>query len=127
MKFLTKVKYPILSVLMLLPLVTIAQEIIEDEKKETVEEVVKAIDSTKRIKIDGVAAVVGDFVVLDSDIDKQFLQLEQSGVSTKDITRCQLFGKLLEDKLYMHHAIQDSLEVNDVEIRSNVDQQINAF
>ena len=125
MKFLTKVKYPILSVLMLLPFVTIAQEIIEDEK-ETVE-VVKEIDSTQRIKIDGVAAVVGDFVVLDSDIDKQFLQLEQSGVSTKDITRCQLFGKLLEDKLYMHHAIQDSLEVNDVEIRSNVDQQINAF
>jgi len=110
---------------MLLPFVTIAQEIIEDEK-ETVE-VVKVIDSTQRIKIDGVAAVVGDFVVLDSDIDKQFLQLEQSGVSTKDITRCQLFGKLLEDKLYMHHAIQDSLEVNDVEIRSNVDQQINAF
>jgi len=125
LKFLTKVKYPILSVLMLLPFVTIAQEIIEDEK-ETVE-VVKVIDSTQRIKIDGVAAVVGDFVVLDSDIDKQFLQLEQSGVSTKDITRCQLFGKLLEDKLYMHHAIQDSLEVNDVEIRSNVDQQINAF
>ena len=126
MKFLTKVKYPILSVLMLLPFVTIAQEIIED-KKEIEKEVVKAIDSTQRIKIDGVAAVVGDFVVLDSDIDKQFLQLEQSGVSTKDITRCQLFGKLLEDKLYMHHAIQDSLEVNDVEIRSNVDQQINAF
>ena len=74
MKFLTKVKYPILSVLMLLPFVTIAQEIIEDEK-ETVE-VVKAIDSTQRIKIDGVAAVVGDFVVLDSDIDKQFLQLD---------------------------------------------------
>jgi len=111
---------------MLLPFVTIAQEIIEDEK-EVVEVVKVAIDSTQRMKIDGVAAVVGDFVVLDSDIDKQFLQLEQSGVSTKDITRCQLFGKLLEDKLYMHHAIQDSLEVNDVEIRSNVDQQINAF
>ena len=126
MKFLIKVKYPILSVLMLLPFVTIAQEIIEDEK-EIEKEVVKAIDSTQRIKVDGVAAVVGDFVVLDSDIDKQFLQLEQSGVSTKDITRCQLFGKLLEDKLYMHHAIQDSLEVNDVEIRSNVDQQVNAF
>ena len=126
MKFLTKVKYPLLSVLMLLPFVTIAQEIIEDEK-EVVEVVKVAIDSTQRMKIDGVAAVVGDFVVLDSDIDKQFLQLEQSGVSTKDITRCQLFGKLLEDKLYMHHAIQDSLEVNDVEIRSNVDQQINAF
>ena len=110
---------------MLLPIVTSAQEIIEDEKE--VVAVVKEVDSTKRIKIDGVVAVVGDFVILDSDIDKQFLELEQSGASIKDITRCQLFGKLLEDKLYMHHAIQDSLEVNDIEIRSNVDQQINAF
>jgi peptidyl-prolyl cis-trans isomerase SurA len=115
----------VLSVLMLLPIVTSAQEIIEDEKE--VVAVVKEVDSTKRIKIDGVVAVVGDFVILDSDIDKQFLELEQSGASIKDITRCQLFGKLLEDKLYMHHAIQDSLEVNDIEIRSNVDQQINAF
>lgn len=125
MKFLTKVKKIVLSVLMLLPIVTSAQEIIEDEKE--VVAAVKEVDSTKRIKIDGVVAVVGDFVILDSDIDKQFLELEQSGASIKDITRCQLFGKLLEDKLYMHHAIQDSLEVDDVEIRSNVDQQINAF
>jgi len=125
LKFLTKVKKIVLSVLMLLPIVTSAQEIIEDEKE--VVAVVKEVDSTKRIKIDGVVAVVGDFVILDSDIDKQFLELEQSGASIKDITRCQLFGKLLEDKLYMHHAIQDSLEVNDIEIRSNVDQQINAF
>ncbi len=125
MKFLTKVKYLILSVLMLLPFVTMSQEIIEDEKE--VVETVKKVDLNQRIKIDGVAAVVGDFVILDSDIDKQFLELERGGVSIKDITRCQLFGKLLEDKLYMHHAIQDSLEVNDLEIRSNVDQQINAF
>ena len=39
-------------------------------------------DSFKRIKIDGLAAVVGDFVILDSDIDKQFAQLEASGIST---------------------------------------------
>ena len=101
-----------------------AQEIIEDKKEE-----IKTIqvDSTQLIKVDGVAAVVGDFVVLDSDIDKQFAQLEASGVSTKEITRCQLFGKLLEDKLYMHHAILDSIQVNDAEIRSYVDQQLEGF
>ena len=101
-----------------------AQEIIEDKKEEikTVQ-----VDSTQLIKVDGVAAVVGDFVVLDSDIDKQFAQLEASGVSTKEITRCQLFGKLLEDKLYMHHAILDSIQVNDAEIRSYVDQQLEGF
>ncbi|MDC1492440.1 peptidylprolyl isomerase [Flavobacteriaceae bacterium] len=75
-------------------------------------------------KIDGVAAVVGDFLVLDSDIDKQFNQLKASGISTDDMTRCQVFGKLLEDKLYQHHAIQDSIEVNTLEIQSFVDQQM---
>ena len=79
------------------------------------------------IKVDGVAAVVGDFVILDSDIDKQFAQLQASGVSTTDISRCQLFGKLLEDKLYIHHAIQDSIEVNVTEIKSYVDQQLEGF
>ena len=102
-----------------------SQEIIDDEKKIIVNEI--KTDSTKLIKVDGVAAVVGDFVILDSDIDKQFAQLEASGVSTKDISRCQLFGKLLEDKLYIHHAIQDSIIINDAEVRSYVDQQLEGF
>jgi len=80
-----------------------------------------------RNKIDGVAAVVGDFLVLDSDIEKQFNQLKASGISTDDMTTCQVFGKLLEDKLYQHHAIQDSISVNSLEIQSFVDQQIDAF
>lgn len=100
----------------------IIQEVVDDSKKK--------IDSTQtsaRKKVDGVAAVVGDFVVLDSDVDKEYIQLQARGVSVADITRCQLFGKLLEDKLYAHHAIQDSITVNELEIRSNIEQQINAF
>ena len=60
--------------------------------------------NNEKNKIDGVAAVVGDFLVLDSDIEKQFNQLKASGISTDDMTTCQVFGKLLEDKLYQHHA-----------------------
>ena len=85
------------------------------------------IFSQERQKIDGVAAVIGDFVVLESDIEKQFTQLRVSGVSMENISKCQVFGKLLEDKLYQHHAIQDSIEVNNAEIQSYVDQQVNAF
>jgi peptidyl-prolyl cis-trans isomerase SurA len=83
--------------------------------------------NNERNKIDGVAAVIGDFLVLDSDIEKQFNQLKASGISTDDMTTCQVFGKLLEDKLYQHHAIQDSITVNSLEIQSFVDQQIDAF
>mgnify|MGYP006071306669 FL=1 len=106
-----------------------SQEIIEDSTADSIDALdLVAVDSLQqRIKIDGVAAVIGDFVILDSDIDKQFMQLEAGGISTDDITRCQLFGKLLEDKLYIHHAIQDSIEVNDAEILSNVDQQLAGF
>lgn len=111
---------------------TNAQEVISQETNEDASEVSDVAQDTiknpfKPIKVDGVAAVVGDFVVLDSDIDKEFAQLRASGVSTEGISRCQLFGKLLEDKLYVHHAIQDSIEVSDIEIRSRIDQQVAAF
>ena len=81
----------------------------------------------ERVKIDGVAAVVGDFLILSSDIQKQYTQLKVSGISMENINECQVFGKLLEDKLYQHHAIQDSIEVDQQEINSFVDQQINAI
>jgi peptidyl-prolyl cis-trans isomerase SurA len=105
-----------------------AQEIIEEKENVKETNTKEVIDTSKRFKIDGVAAVVGDYVVLESDIDRQFDQLQQAGVSASDMpTRCEMFGKLLEDKLYMHHSVQDSIVVNDAEIRSRIDQQINAF
>ena len=106
----------------------VSQEIIPDkQEEETPKKVQDSVNPFKPFKVDGVAAVIGDYIVLDSDIDKTYQQLKAQGVSTSEITRCQLFGKLLEDKLYAHHAIQDSIEVSDAEIRSYVDQQINQF
>ena len=43
-----------------------------------------------KFKIDGVAAVVGDFIILDSDIDKTLIDLESQGVSVEDFNRCSL-------------------------------------
>ncbi|MDA8818752.1 peptidylprolyl isomerase [Flavobacteriaceae bacterium] len=83
--------------------------------------------ATNRIKVDGVSAVIGDYVILDSDIDKTLVEMKSQGISTKGITRCQLLGKLMEDKLYAHHAIQDSLEFSVEEIYSSVDQIIDNF
>ena len=65
-----------------------------------------------RQKIDGVAAVVGDFIILDSDIDKTLIDLQSQGVNVEQFDRCSLLGKLMEDKLYAHHAEQDSLDVD---------------
>ena len=81
----------------------------------------------KKQKVDGVVAVIGDYVVLDSDIDLEFIQLKAQGVDIKNISRCELFGKQLEDKLYAHHAIQDSIVVTDDEVYNFMNQQIDAM
>ncbi|MCH1432052.1 MAG: peptidylprolyl isomerase [Flavobacteriaceae bacterium] len=80
-----------------------------------------------RIKVDGVSSVVGDYVILESDIDKKLIEMKSQGISTQGISRCQLLGKLMEDKLYAHHAVQDSLEISVEEIYSTVDQIIDNF
>ena len=83
--------------------------------------------SQEKIKVDGISSVIGDFIILDSDIDKVLIDMESQGLSTRGISRCQLLGKLMEDKLYAHHAIQDSLEFSDNEIYDYVDRQIEYF
>ena len=97
-----------------------AQEIIKDSVKTK-----PVASSFKKQKVDGVIATVGDYIILDSDIDKSYLELSSQGNSIKDITRCQMLGKLLEDKLYAHQAVQDSIIVKDEEIKEKLNEQVN--
>ncbi len=124
----------VLVVFLILPTVSLvtAQEIIDvpEVAKSVQEDTTVSVDSVskfKTIKVDGVAGVVGEYIVLNSDIDKELLQLKASGVDTEEITNCQIFGKLLENKLYAHHAIQDSIAVSDAEVRRQVDYQLQQF
>lgn len=97
-----------------------AQEIIK-EKVATDSVKVK----TGKQKVDGIIATVGDYIILDSDIDKGYLEISSQGNSIKDISRCQMLGKLLEDKLYAHQAIQDSIVVKDDEVKKMMDDRLN--
>jgi peptidyl-prolyl cis-trans isomerase SurA len=107
-----------------------AQEVVIDSTNVIKEEIgtkPKVNDTIKpftRFKAEGVSAVIGEYVVLDSDIDKGYLELQQQGISIEDVTRCQLLGKLMEDKLYAHHAKVDSLIVSDDEVNQTLDQQL---
>ncbi|MBS7787509.1 peptidylprolyl isomerase [Flavobacterium sp. CYK-55] len=118
MKFTNLKMLNIIGVFMLFSMPVLAQEIIKDTIKP------KAVPTSVRKKIDGVIATVGDFNILESDIDKSYLEMTSQGSSIKDISRCQMLGKLLEDKLYAHQAIQDSIVVSDDEVKSKMDEQI---
>ncbi|MFT7351138.1 MAG: peptidyl-prolyl cis-trans isomerase SurA [Flavobacterium sp.] len=115
------IKFKISFLLLFLSFVGVqAQEIIKE--KETV--VKDTIKKSSRQKIDGIVATVGDYTVLDSDIDKAYLEVQSSGGSVKDITRCQMMETLLKEKLYAHQAIQDSVIVKDAEVRDKLNSQI---
>lgn len=96
-----------------------SQEIIKDSVKPKAKSVLP-----KKIKIDGIIATVGDYNILDSDIDKTYLELSSQGYSVKDITRCQMLSNLLDDKLYAHQAVQDSITIGDGEVKEKMGEQI---
>lgn len=75
-------------------------------------------------RVDGVVAVVGDYVVLESDIDKTYLEIKSRGVNVESIKRCEILGMLMEDKFYAHHAVQDSVPINDEEVRAIIENNI---
>tara|TARA_R110002051_G_scaffold324970_1_gene424839 strand:+ start:6097 stop:7533 length:1437 start_codon:yes stop_codon:yes gene_type:complete len=83
-----------------------------------------SVNTFKRVKIDGVAAVVGEHLILESDIDKTLIDLRNQGVSADEVSRCGLLGKLMEDRLFAHQAVQDSILVADDEVNANSDAQI---
>lgn len=92
---------------------------------------IKNVETTKqgtqRRKVDGIAAVIGDYIILESDIDLMYKDMQSQGISTADVTDCNLAGSLMENKLYAHHAIQDSIIIPDSQINSMIDQQLQGF
>lgn len=101
-----------------------AQEIIVDDEVAVVQK--DTLKNKMRLKIDGIIATVGDYFIMDSDIDMALVEIAQSGNST-NIPRCEILGKLMEDKLYAHHAIQDSIVISDVEIMGEMDEKISSM
>jgi|SRR5690606_1457301 len=84
---------------------------------------VQAQESTKK-RIDGIVGIVGNYVVLDSDIDNGFIQAKATGYDTSKFGRCEILGTLLENRLFSHQAIQDSIVVTDEDINFKMDEQI---
>lgn len=82
---------------------------------------------SQKIKIDGVGVVVGKNIVLDSDIAKFKLELQNSTERKIEISDCEMLEQLMLQKLLAHHAVIDSIIVTDLEVNSAVERNINYF
>ncbi|MCL7754420.1 peptidylprolyl isomerase [Polaribacter sp. Z022] len=83
--------------------------------------------NAQKVKIDGVAVVIGKNIVLDSDIAKFKQEVELRSEGKVKISDCEMLDELMQQKLMAHHAVVDSVIVSDAEVSSRVDRSIQFF
>lgn len=82
-------------------------------------------EPTKGSIVDEVIWVVGDEAILRSDVEAMRLQGSMEGHDFGDNADCTIPEQIAVQKLFLHQAALDSIEVTESEITQGVDQQIN--
>ena len=73
------------------------------------------------LNVDGIVAAIGDQIILKSDIIFQKQALSQEG---KVLSDCDMLKEISLEKLLIHHAAIDSVEVTNEEIDESIDRRI---
>jgi len=77
--------------------------------------------------IDEVVWVVGDEAILKSDVEQMRLQAAMEGVRFKGNPDCAIPEQIAVQKLFLHQAAIDSIEVSEAEVSSGIDRQIESW
>jgi len=79
--------------------------------------------------IDQVIAVVGGNIVLESEVEAQYIQYRmQEGASGSSTTiKCSLFENMLYQKLLLNQAELDSVEVSDGQVEMEMDRRLRHY
>ena len=75
--------------------------------------------------IDEVIWVVGDEAILKSDVEAMRAQSESENIKFKGNPDCAIPEQLAVQKLFLHQAAIDSLQVTESEINNGIEEQIN--
>ncbi len=79
--------------------------------------------------IDKVVAVIGKNIILQSDIENQYIQYRMQGMAegTGKEVRARILEDLLLQKLMLNQAEMDSISVTDEQVETQMDQRIRYF
>ena len=93
--------------------------------KDTVTQSKQTEDIEPVSVVDEVIWVVGDEAILLSDVEQLRAQMEAEGQQLPGNPDCRLPEKIAVQKLFLHQAELDSIEVTEAEIAQGVEQKIN--
>jgi len=77
--------------------------------------------------VDKIIGVVGDEIILYSDLKSSELEMTKGQANLSAPEQCVLVESLLYQKLLLHHARLDSVEVADAEVQSQVERRLTYF
>ncbi len=77
-----------------------------------------------RIPLDGIAAQIGDNIILNSDIEAQVVQAKQAGMAVTQELRCSVLEGIMYQNLLVNQALLDSLVVTDQQVDSEMENRI---
>lgn len=77
--------------------------------------------------IDKIVAVVGEEIILSSDIENQYNYLIIKGQKDDGTLHCQVLDQLIVGKLLLNKAKQDSLEVSEMQVAGEVERRVGVF
>lgn len=77
--------------------------------------------------IDKVIAVVGDNVILKSDLENQYISFVGSGETVTPNSKCEILEELLFQNLLLNQSKLDSLEVSEGQIQNEIDRRLRYF
>ena len=83
--------------------------------------------TTKLGILDEVIDVVGESVILKSDLDKEYYQLITQMPEYNGNLKCELFDQLLSQKLLLHKADLDSIVVADERLEYEINRRIEYY
>src|SRR5690349_18104485 len=86
--------------------------------------VVTAMAQPKKVVADKIIAVVGDKIVLKSDIDNSILDMERQNMEIPPNARCLTLEQAMGIKALVLQAEKDSLPVTEEDIEADIDNQI---
>jgi len=81
----------------------------------------------KKIVADKIAAVVGDRIIMLSDIKNSIADYQRQGVEVPDSAQCMIMEQAIISKVLMLQAEKDSLPVTDEEVEADLDLRIRQF
>ncbi len=88
---------------------------------------VVSIASAQPKNADKIVAILGENIILNSDVDGQYAQYIAQGAKDNGDLKCQILESLLSQKMLQNQAKVDSLEISEQQVEDELNRRVKYF